>query len=63
MSYLIAAPNLLTTAAANAAGIGSSIWAANLAALAPTSTLTAVMNALFELWQDWNRSDVGPPVR
>ncbi|OBK27395.1 hypothetical protein A5634_23050 [Mycobacterium asiaticum] len=39
--YLFAAPDLITTAAANAAGIGSSIGAANLAALAPTSALTA----------------------
>ena len=41
MSFLIAAPNLLTSAAAEAAGIGSSVVAANLAALSPTSTLIA----------------------
>lgn len=41
MSYLIAAPDLLTTAATDAAAIGSSVRAANLAALAPTSTLIA----------------------
>jgi hypothetical protein len=41
MSYLIAAPDLLTTAATSAASIGSSIRAANLAASAPTSTLMA----------------------
>ncbi|KAA1248191.1 PE domain-containing protein [Mycobacterium simiae] len=41
MSYLITAPDLLTIAAANAEGIGSSVLAANLAALAPTSTLMA----------------------
>src|SRR5690349_12130416 len=41
MSYLITAPDLLSTAAANVAGIGSSIRAANLAALTPTSTVMA----------------------
>ncbi|MCV6985001.1 PE domain-containing protein [Mycobacterium shinjukuense] len=41
MSYLIAAPDLLMTAAADVAVIGSSVRAANLAALAPTSTLMA----------------------
>lgn len=41
MSYLIAAPDVLTFAAAEAAGIGSSIRAASLSALAPTSTLAA----------------------
>ena len=41
MSYLIATPDVLTLAAAEAAGIGSSIKAANLSALAPTSTLMA----------------------
>ncbi|OBJ57422.1 PE domain-containing protein [Mycobacterium sp. 1423905.2] len=41
MSYLIATPDLLTTAAAEAAGIGSSINAANQAALAQTRTLAA----------------------
>ncbi|KZS67312.1 hypothetical protein A4G27_19775 [Mycobacterium kansasii] len=41
MSYLIAAPDMLTTAAVDAAGIASSVRAANLAALAPTSTLMA----------------------
>ncbi|SOJ56068.1 PE-PGRS family protein PE_PGRS26 [Mycobacterium simulans] len=41
MSYLVAAPDLLTTAAVDAAAIGSSMRAANLAALAPTSTLMA----------------------
>ncbi|WP_204806979.1 PE domain-containing protein [Mycobacterium riyadhense] len=41
MSYLVATPDMLTTAAANAAAIGSSIRAANVAALAPTSTLMA----------------------
>ncbi|ORV73058.1 PE domain-containing protein [Mycobacterium gastri] len=41
MSYLIAAPDMLTTAAADAAGIASSVRAANLAALSPTSTLMA----------------------
>ncbi|WP_373200159.1 PE domain-containing protein [Mycobacterium marinum] len=41
MSYLIAAPDLLMTAAADAEGIASSIMAANLAAFAPTSTLMA----------------------
>lgn len=41
MSYLIAAPELLTTAAAHVADIGSSIGAAHLAALTPTSTLVA----------------------
>ncbi|QUR68066.1 PE domain-containing protein [Mycobacterium spongiae] len=41
MSYLITAPDLLATAAEDVAGIGSSIRAANLAALAPTSTLMA----------------------
>ncbi|WP_191499176.1 PE domain-containing protein [Mycobacterium simulans] len=39
MSYLVAAPDLLITAAVDAAAIGSSMRAANLAALAPTSTL------------------------
>lgn len=39
--YVIAVPDLMTTAAADAAGIGSSIGAANLAALAPTSTVVA----------------------
>ncbi|MBX9641317.1 MAG: PE family protein, partial [Mycobacteriaceae bacterium] len=39
MSYLIATPDVLTLAAAEAAGIGSSIKAANLSALGPTSTL------------------------
>lgn len=41
MSYLIAIPDVLTTAAAEAASIGSAIGAANLAASAPTSTLVA----------------------
>lgn len=41
MSYLIAAPDLLATAAANVAGIESAIRAANLAALGPTDTLAA----------------------
>ena len=41
MSYLIAVPDLFTTAAAEAAGIGSSMRAANLAALTPTSRLMA----------------------
>jgi hypothetical protein len=41
MSYLIAAPDVLTFAAAEAAGIGSSITSANLSALAPTSTVMA----------------------
>ncbi|ORB33966.1 PE family protein, partial [Mycobacterium persicum] len=41
MSYLIAVPDMLTTAAVDAAGIASSVRAANLAALAPTSTLMA----------------------
>ncbi|MCQ4365669.1 PE family protein, partial [Mycobacterium gordonae] len=41
MSYLIAAPDVLTLAAAEAAGIGSSIRSANLSALAPTSTVMA----------------------
>ncbi|QLL05383.1 PE domain-containing protein [Mycobacterium vicinigordonae] len=41
MTYLIAAPDLIATAAAQAAGVGSSISAANLAALAPTSTMLA----------------------
>lgn len=41
MSYVIATPDLLTTAAANVAGIESSIRAANLAALAPTNTVLA----------------------
>ncbi len=41
MSYLLATPEALTLAAAEAAGIGSSIRAANLSALAPTSTLMA----------------------
>ncbi|OBK17927.1 PE domain-containing protein [Mycobacterium asiaticum] len=41
MSYLIATTDLITTAAAGAEDIASSIRAANLAALAPTSTLMA----------------------
>ncbi len=41
MSYLIAVPDLFTTAAAEAADIGSSMRAANLAALTPTSRLMA----------------------
>ncbi|QNI06159.1 PE family protein [Mycobacterium kubicae] len=41
MSYLFATPDLITSAAAGAEGIASSIRAANLAALAPTSTLAA----------------------
>nr|WP_081287665.1 PE domain-containing protein [Mycobacterium asiaticum] len=41
MLFLMAAPDLMTAAAANAAGIGSSIGAANLAALSPTSTVLA----------------------
>lgn len=41
MSYLIAVPDVLMTAAAGAAGIGSSVGAANLAAFAPTSALLA----------------------
>ncbi|MDP7707283.1 MULTISPECIES: PE domain-containing protein [unclassified Mycobacterium] len=41
MSYLLATPDVLTLAAAEAAGIGSSITAANLSALAPTSTVLA----------------------
>ncbi|OOK67608.1 PE family protein [Mycobacterium kansasii] len=41
MSYLIAAPDVLTTAAVDVAGIASSVRAANLAALAPTSALMA----------------------
>ncbi len=41
MSYLIAAPHLIVTAAADTAGISSSLTAANLAAFAPTSTLMA----------------------
>lgn len=41
MLQLIAAPDLISAAAANAAGIGSSIGGANLAALAPTSTVMA----------------------
>lgn len=41
MSYLIATPDVVTTAAAHVADIGSSIRAANLVALAPTSTLMA----------------------
>lgn len=41
MSYLIVTPDLFTTAVAEAAGIGSSISAANLAAWAPTNRLAA----------------------
>ncbi|PJE21916.1 MAG: PE-PGRS family protein [Mycobacterium sp.] len=41
MSYLITTPEVLTLAAAEAAGIGSSIQAANLSAFAPTSTVMA----------------------
>jgi hypothetical protein len=41
MSYLIAAPGLLAEAAADAAGVSSSMRAANLAAFTPTSTLMA----------------------
>ncbi len=41
MSYLVTAPDLLTTAAADAAGIGSAMRAANLAASATTTTLMA----------------------
>ncbi|OBK28849.1 hypothetical protein A5634_19605 [Mycobacterium asiaticum] len=41
MSYVIATPDLLIKAAADAAGIRSSIRSANLAALARTSTLVA----------------------
>ncbi|OSC40512.1 PE-PGRS family protein [Mycobacterium decipiens] len=41
MAYLIAAPDVLATAAADVAAIGSSVTAANLAALAPTSALAA----------------------
>ncbi|WP_205873744.1 PE domain-containing protein [Mycobacterium camsae] len=41
MSYLIASPDVLALAAAEAAGIGSSIRAASQSALGPTSTLAA----------------------
>ncbi|WP_158018269.1 PE domain-containing protein [Mycobacterium basiliense] len=41
MSYLVATPDVLATVATEAAGIGSSIEAARLAALAPTSRLLA----------------------
>lgn len=41
MSFLFVAPDLLMTAAVDAAGIGSAMTAANLAALAPTSALAA----------------------
>lgn len=41
MSFLTFAPDLFTAAAADAAGIGSSLRAANLAASAPTSALMA----------------------
>ena len=41
MSYLIAAPNMLAAAAADAAGIGSSLSEANAAAMAPTTGVIA----------------------
>ncbi|MBX9639503.1 MAG: PE domain-containing protein [Mycobacteriaceae bacterium] len=41
MSILIAAPDLIATAAADVAGVSSSLRAANLAALGPTSTMAA----------------------
>ncbi|OSC37026.1 PE family protein, partial [Mycobacterium decipiens] len=41
MAQLIAAPDLLMTATADVAAIGSSVRAANLAVLAPTGTLLA----------------------
>ncbi|GFG78626.1 hypothetical protein MPRG_19020 [Mycobacterium paragordonae] len=41
MSFVIASPDLLTSAAANLSGIGSAVGAANAAALAPTVELLA----------------------
>lgn len=41
MSYLVAVPDLLTMAAVEVAGIGSSMGAANLAAAMPTSSVLA----------------------
>ncbi len=41
MSFVIAAPDLLVAAAADVAGIGSSITAANAAAALPTTALVA----------------------
>ena len=41
MSYVIAAPEMLAAAAADVAGIGSSLSAANSAAAAPTTSVVA----------------------
>jgi len=41
MSYVFAAPDILSTAAADVAAIGSSINAAHVAAAAPTSAVIA----------------------
>ena len=41
MSYVIAAPDMLAAAAADVAGIGSSLSAANAAAAAPTTGVLA----------------------
>ena len=41
MSYVIAAPDMVGTAAADVAGIGSSLSEANAAAMAPTTGVLA----------------------
>ncbi|WP_425271207.1 PE family protein [Mycobacterium gastri] len=41
MSYLVAVPEVLSTAAADVADIGSSLTAANFAASAPTTAVVA----------------------
>ncbi len=41
MSYMLATPDVLDAAAADVAGIGSSLRAANAAATAPTTSVVA----------------------
>jgi hypothetical protein len=45
MSFVVAAPDAIATAAENAAGIGSSLRAASAAAAAPTTGLLAAASA------------------
>ena len=61
MSYLVAVPEMLASAATDVEGIGSSLSAATAAAAAPTTVVAGMMSLLrigssrlIALWAGWS---------